>query len=243
MQRIAHNTLKVKQQVSNRTGNQYRNTRYGKGSNGQLARHHVKIGFNGSTISFWKRFPKIGSMTNKTFECYGVKRFQSISLTQLALKMDRLSNIKMIKDHLDRPMIHMLDLYQTNIVHKLVPLAIVDGKRMEKPIHLVVHRITEKAKKNIEKAGGTVTLVFNTKVGLSQLHKRVYLHYLNNNPDAFLKHQLRKYAEVPPNYLVGKYTEDNGYLNDQQRKQLPLNGIYSCYTQQHKDAESVSINN
>eukprot|EP00835_Amoeboradix_gromovi_P005905 NODE_611_length_6023_cov_0.126435.p2 type:complete len:240 gc:universal NODE_611_length_6023_cov_0.126435:4253-4972(+) len=232
MQRIAVNTLKVKNQASNRTGNQYRNTRYGKGSNGQLARHHVKIGFNGSTIPFWKRFPKIGSLTNKNFELYGVHRFQTLNLTQFVLKMDRLDKIKLVYDSENRPMIHTLDLYQTNIIHKLVPLAVVNGTKLTKPIHLVTQRITASAAENIKNAGGTVTVVYNTKVGLDQLHKRVYLNYLKNQPESYLLHQLRKYSQVPPNFLVGKYNVENGYLNENHRKLLPQKGIYPCYIEQ-----------
>ena len=242
MQRIAPNTLRVKQIASNRTANQYRNTRYGKGSNGQLARHHVKIGFNGSTIPFWKRFPKIGSMTNRTFQIFGVRDFQTLSLSQLVLKMDRLDDLKTVYDTQKRPMIHLLDLYHKNIVHKLVPMSVIDGSPLTKPIHLVTNKISAAALENIKNAGGTVTIVYNTKVGIDQLHKRVYLNYLKDLPDNFMYHQCRKYAELPPNYLVAKYYEENGYLNEIQRKELPTTGIYSCYTQQHPEAEPIAIN-
>eukprot|EP00834_Sanchytrium_tribonematis_P002876 NODE_98_length_20568_cov_1.409546.p7 type:complete len:266 gc:universal NODE_98_length_20568_cov_1.409546:13249-12452(-) len=244
MNRLSLNNLKsAVYQASNRTANKRRNTRYGKGSNGQKARHHVKIGFNGSTIPFWKRFPKIGSMVNDTFKLYGVRSFQSLTITQLVNKMDRMNDLKLLKDTEGRPLIHIVDLFERNLVHKLHPTTILNGIPLQKSIHLVVSRISEAAKQNIENAGGVVTIAYHTKVGLSQLHKRVYKSFQEDQPEAYLYHQLRNICEVPPKFLAGKYYEKDGYLNEERQKLLPLSGLYIAFKMQHPKAPSVSIEN
>ncbi len=241
MNKLAVNKLFVKQIAGNRGANKKRGTRYGKGNNGQNARHPVKLGFNGSTIPFWKRFPKIGSMTNSTFHLYGTRRFQELDLSQFINKMDRVESLRLIRDEFNRPMIHTLDLFQSNILHKLVPTVILNGKPLKKPFHFVCQRISEGALKNIEQAGGAVTLAYHTKVGLSQLHKRYYLHYQQNQPELYLLHQLRKYTQVPPNFLVPMYQKENGYLNKEACDRLPNSGLYISYKQQHREEEKIDF--
>ena len=103
-----------------------------------------KIGFEGGQMPLQRRIPKFG------FKNVNRVDYQVINLE----KIQELITNKKIKDKLDIEKIYSLGLVKKNSLIKIL------GKgKILSPVKITVHKISNKAKKEIESVGGEVNLI------------------------------------------------------------------------------------
>ena len=103
-----------------------------------------KIGFEGGQMPLQRRIPKFG------FKNFNRVDYQVINLE----KIQELITNKKIKDKLDIEKIYSLGLVKKNSLIKIL------GKgKILSAVKITVHKISNKAKKEIESVGGEVNLI------------------------------------------------------------------------------------
>ena len=103
-----------------------------------------KIGFEGGQMPLQRRIPKFG------FKNVNRVDYQVINLE----KIQELITNKKIKDKLDIEKIYSLGLVKKNSLIKIL------GKgKILSPVKIAVHKISNKAQKEIESVGGEVNLI------------------------------------------------------------------------------------
>ena len=103
-----------------------------------------KIGFEGGQMPLQRRIPKFG------FKNFNRVDYQVINLE----KIQELITNKKIKDKLDIEKIYSLGLVKKNSLIKIL------GKgKILSPVKIAVHKISNKAQKEIESVGGEVNLI------------------------------------------------------------------------------------
>ncbi len=103
-----------------------------------------KIGFEGGQMPLQRRIPKFG------FKNVNRVDYQVINLE----KIQELITNKKIKDKLDIEKIYSLGLVKKNSLIKIL------GKgKILSPVKITVHKISNKAQKDIESVGGEVNLI------------------------------------------------------------------------------------
>jgi len=103
-----------------------------------------KIGFEGGQMPLQRRIPKFG------FKNFNRVDYQVINLE----KIQELITNKKIKDKLDIEKIYSLGLVKKNSLIKIL------GKgKILSPVKITVHKISNKAQKDIESVGGEVNLI------------------------------------------------------------------------------------
>ena len=103
-----------------------------------------KIGFEGGQMPLQRRIPKFG------FKNVNRVDYQVINLE----KIQELITNKKIKDKLDIKKIYSLGLVKKNSLIKIL------GKgKILSPVKITVHKISNKAQKDIESVGGEVNLI------------------------------------------------------------------------------------
>ena len=103
-----------------------------------------KIGFEGGQMPLQRRIPKFG------FKNFNRVDYQVINLE----KIQELITNKKIKDKLDIEKIYSLGLVKKNSLIKIL------GKgKISSPVKITVHKISNKAQKEIESVGGEVNLI------------------------------------------------------------------------------------
>jgi large subunit ribosomal protein L15 len=123
----------------------------GRGHKGQKARKsgHVKFGFEGGQTPLIRRLPKRGfkNPNNKVFQVINIDKLLNI------FPPNSVINFKVLKAN---------NIIKTNALQKL---KIVSGIKPIHPISVTVNRISKTLKDNIEKSGGTVTIIKNSNIG------------------------------------------------------------------------------
>ena len=103
-----------------------------------------KIGFEGGQMPLQRRIPKFG------FKNINRVDYQVINLERI----QELITNKKIKDKLDIEKIYSLGLVKKNSLIKIL------GKgKISSPVKITVHKISNKAQKEIESVGGEVNLI------------------------------------------------------------------------------------
>jgi large subunit ribosomal protein L15 len=118
----------------------------GRGHNGQKSRSgaKVKAWFEGGQMPLQRRIPKFGFKN----------RFRT---EYQAMNVERLSNF--IEAGRLSETVTFDDLVETGLVHKNAKVKLLGGGEIDKKVSVEAHACSESAKKKIEDAGGTVTII------------------------------------------------------------------------------------
>jgi large subunit ribosomal protein L15 len=116
-------------------------TTAGRGQKGQYARNTVRPGFEGGQTPLFRRLPKIGfknpfSIDVATVNLELLHRFEAGS----KVDVDALTGAGLVKGRFDK-------------------VKILGNGEVDRALHVSAHSFSARAKEQIEKAGGTVTLL------------------------------------------------------------------------------------
>lgn len=117
--------------------------RGGKGNKGQRQRKSgkVRLGFEGGQTPIYRKIPKVG-FNNYNFK----KQYNVITIKELSsLKLDNLDYQSLVKNRI--------------IPNNGFPLKVIGNTKITKALNIFAHQITDGAKKTIESANGTVTII------------------------------------------------------------------------------------
>ena len=118
----------------------------GRGHNGQNSRSGGGVGawFEGGQMPLQRRIPKFGF--NNRFRT----EYQALNVQKVS---DFIEAGKLSED------ISLEDLVSTGIVHKNGQVKLLGSGEIDKKVNIEVHACSESAKKKIEDAGGSVTII------------------------------------------------------------------------------------
>lgn len=118
----------------------------GRGHNGQNSRSGGGVGawFEGGQMPLQRRIPKFG------FKNHFRTEYQALNVQKIS---DFVEAGKLSED------ISLEDLVHTGIVHKNGKVKLLGSGEIDKKVNIEVHASSESAKKKIEDAGGSVTII------------------------------------------------------------------------------------
>jgi large subunit ribosomal protein L15 len=114
----------------------------GRGTKGYLARHTKRVGFEGGQMPLTRRVPKKPGFTNRNREEFAV-----VNLDRLAAKFD--ANATVTPE----------SLVQAGLIRKSLPVKILGGGDIDRPLTVQAHAFTRTARQKLEQAGGTAQVL------------------------------------------------------------------------------------
>jgi large subunit ribosomal protein L15 len=114
----------------------------GRGTKGYLARHTKRVGFEGGQMPLTRRVPKKPGFTNRNREEFAV-----VNLDRLAAKFE--ANATVTPE----------SLVQAGLIRKSLPVKILGGGDIDRPLTVQAHAFTRTARQKLEQAGGTAEVL------------------------------------------------------------------------------------
>ncbi len=114
----------------------------GRGTKGYLARHTKRTGFEGGQMPLTRRVPKKPGFTNRNREEFAV-----VNLDRLAAKFE--ANATVTPE----------SLVQAGLIRKSLPVKILGGGDIDRPLTVQAHAFTRTARQKLEQAGGTAQVL------------------------------------------------------------------------------------
>jgi large subunit ribosomal protein L15 len=114
----------------------------GRGTKGYLARHNKRTGFEGGQMPLTRRVPKKPGFTNRNREEFAV-----VNLDALATKFK--ANDTVTPEA----------LAQAGLVRKRLPVKVLGGGEIDRPLTVQAHAFTRSARQKLEQAGGSVEVL------------------------------------------------------------------------------------
>ncbi|MGH2710806.1 MAG: 50S ribosomal protein L15 [Actinomycetota bacterium] len=114
----------------------------GRGTKGYLARHTKRAGFEGGQMPMTRRVPKKPGFTNRNREEFAV-----VNVDKLATKFQ--ANTTVTPEA----------LVEAGLVRKRLPVKVLGGGEIDRPLTVQAHAFTRTAKQKLEQAGGSAEVL------------------------------------------------------------------------------------